>query len=79
LKASAIEAVAELQRDKKFAPPSTDEVRGLLDDSKAEAKPKDVTPRTQVVTRESTGNVSFETRDRGRGDAVVHKNYIKKN
>jgi len=79
LKASAIEAVAELQRDKKFAPPSTDEVRGLLDDSKGEEKDKDVTPRTQVVTRESAGNVSFETRDRGRGDAVVHKNYIKKN
>jgi len=79
LKASAIEAVAELQRDKKFAPPSADEVRGLLDDSKGEEKQKDVTRRVQVVTRESAGNVSFETRDRGRGDAVVHKNYIKKN
>ena len=79
LKASAIEAVAELRRDQKFAPPSTEEVRGLLDDSKADEKQKDVTPRVQVVTRESTGNVSFETRDRARGDAVVHKNYIKKN
>src|ERR1051325_8705460 len=79
LKASAIEAVADLQRDKKFAPPSTDEVRGLLDDSKGEETEKDVTKRVQVVTRESAGNVSFETRDRGRGDAVVHKNYIKKN
>jgi hypothetical protein len=79
LKASAIEALAELQRDKKFAPPSTDEVRGLLDDSNGEEKQKDVTRRVQVVTRESAGNVSFETRDRGRGDAVVHKNYIKKN
>ena len=79
LKASAIEAVAELQRGQKFAPPSTDEVRGLLDDSKGEEKQKDVTRRVQVVTRESSGNVSFETRDRARGDAVVHKNYIKKN
>jgi ARG/rhodanese/phosphatase superfamily protein len=79
LKASAIEAVAELRRDRKFAPPSTEEVRGLLDDSKGEEKQKDVTPRTQMISRESAGNVSFETRDRGRGDAVVHKNYIKKN
>ena len=79
LKASAIEAVAEFHRDEKFAPPKSDDVRGLLDDSKAEEKQKDVTPRTQVVTRESASNVSFETRDRAKADAWVHRNYIKKN
>ena len=79
LKASAIEAVAEFRRDEKFAPPKPDDVRGLLDDSKAEEKQKDVTPRTQVITRESDGNVSFETRDRAKADAWVHRNYIKKN
>lgn len=79
LKASAIEAVAELRGDQKFAAPSTEEVRGLLDDSKGEAKQKDVTPRVQVITRESSGNVSFETRDRAKADVWVHRNYIKKN
>ena len=79
LKASAIEAVAEFRGDEKFAPPKPAEVQSLLDDSKAEEKQKDVTPRTQVITRESAGNVSFETRDRSKGDALVHKNYIKKN
>jgi hypothetical protein len=79
LKASAIEAVAELRRDEKFAPPSTEDVRGLLDDSKGEEKQKDVTSRVQVITRESSSNVSFETRDRAKADAWVHKNYIKKN
>jgi hypothetical protein len=79
LKASAIEAVAELRRGEKFDAPKPADVRGLLDDSKAEEKQKDVSSRVQVITRESAGNVSFETRDRANADAWVHRNYIKKN
>jgi hypothetical protein len=79
LKASAIEAVAELRHGEKFDAPKPADVRGLLDDSKAEEKQKDVSSRVQMVTKETDGNVSFETRDRARGDAWVHRNYIKKN
>lgn len=79
LKASAIEAVAELRRGEKFDAPKASDVRGLLDDSKGTEKQKDVSGRVQVITRESDGNVSFETRDRANGDAWVHRNYIKKN
>lgn len=79
LKASAIEAVAELRQGEKFDAPKPAEVRGLLDDSKGEEKQKDVSGRVQMVTRESDGNVSFETRDRAKGDVWVHRNYIKKN
>ena len=79
LKASAIEAVAELRRDEKFSPPKAEDVHGLLDDSKAEEKQKDVTSRVQLITREAEGKVSFETRDRAKGDVWVHRNYIKKN
>lgn len=78
LKASAIEAVAELRRDQKFDPPKAEEVHSLLDDS-GEEKQKDVSSRVQVITRDSAGKVSFETRDRARGDVWVHRNYIKKN
>lgn len=78
LKASAIEAVAELRRDQKFEAPKAEEVHSLLDDS-GEEKPKDVSARTQVITRDSAGKVSFETRDRAQGDVWVHRNYIKKN
>ena len=78
LKASAIEAVAELRRDQKFEPPKAEEVHSLLDDS-GEEKQKDVSSRVQVVTRDSAGKVSFETRDRAKGDVWVHRNYIKKN
>lgn len=78
LKASAIEAVAELRRDQKFEAPKAEEVHSLLDDS-GEVKEKDVSARVQVITRDSAGKVSFETRDRAKGDVWVHRNYIKKN
>ncbi|HKP37847.1 MAG TPA: DUF6569 family protein [Pyrinomonadaceae bacterium] len=79
LKASAIEAVAEFRRGEKFDQPKPAEVMGLLDDSKGQEKQKDVSGRVQVITRETDGNVSFETRDRAKSDAWVHRNYIKKN
>ena len=80
LKASAIEAVAELKRGEKFAAPKPADVQGFLDeDAKGAEKQKDVTGRVQMVTRETSENIAFETRDRAKSDAVVHKNIIKKN
>jgi hypothetical protein len=80
LKASAIEAIAELRRGEKFEAPRPDAVRGFLDDSpKGTEKRKDVSSRVQMVTRESDENVFFETRDRAKSDTWVHRNYIKKN
>jgi hypothetical protein len=81
LNASAIEATAELQRGEKFAAPKPDDVKGFLDDSSkgSDEKQKDVSPRVQMVTRESKENVFFETRDRAKSDTWVHRNYIKKN
>jgi len=79
LKASAIEAVAEYRKGETFDAPKPAEVNSLLDDSKGEEKQKDVSGRVQMITRETAGNVSFETRDRAKADAWVHRNYIKKN
>jgi hypothetical protein len=80
LKASAIEAVAELQRGEKFEAPRPSDIKGFLDDSANGAeKQKEVTPRVEMVTRDSKDNVFFETRDRARSDTWVHRNYIKKN
>lgn len=79
LKASAIEAIAELRRGEKFEAPRPDAVRGFLDDSpKATETQKDVSSRVQMTTRESSGKVFFETRDRGKADVWVHRNVIKK-
>lgn len=80
LQASAIEAVAELRRGEKFEAPPAAAVQGFLDDSPKgpDEKQKDVSSRVQMVTRESKENVFFETRDRAKSDAWVHRNYIKK-
>jgi hypothetical protein len=80
LQASAIEATAELRRGEKFAAPPADAVKGFLDDSPkgTDEKQKDVSSRVQMVTRESKENVFFETRDKAKSDAWVHRNYIKK-
>ncbi len=80
LTSSAIEAVAELRRGEKFDAPRPAEVQGFLNDSpKGSEKEKDVSSRVQMVTRESDGSVSFDTRDRAKADVVVHRNVIKKN
>jgi hypothetical protein len=79
LKASAIEAVAELHRGEKFEAPKPAAVQGFLDDSpKGTERQKDVSSRVQMVTRESDENVFFETRDKSKSDTWVHRNYIKK-
>ena len=79
LKSSAIEAVADLQRDGQFESPTKEDVRSFLADSEAgNEKEKDVTGRIRLVTRESDENIFFETRDRAKPGAWVHRNYIKK-
>lgn len=83
LKASAIEAIAQLQKGQKFEPARKEDVRGFLAEPEdAQAKEKDVTSRIKVVTRETDENVFFETRDAASKtagkDDWVHRNYIKK-
>jgi hypothetical protein len=79
LKANAIEAIAELQPEE-FEPPKAESVKTFLSDGeKAKAIEKEVSPRVGLITREDDNNIVFETRDRAQKDAVIHKNYIRKN
>jgi hypothetical protein len=79
LKANAIEAIAELQPGK-FTPASADSVQGFLSDSeKAKGSDKDVNARVNLMTREDSENIFFETRDKKENGAWIHRNYIKKN
>jgi hypothetical protein len=79
LKANAIEAIAELQKDK-FDPVKAGSVSGFLSEAEA-ARPteKAITARTKMVTREDDSSVLLETRDETQKGAWVHRNYIKKN
>ncbi|HXD34110.1 MAG TPA: DUF6569 family protein [Pyrinomonadaceae bacterium] len=80
LKASAVEAVAELQKDGKFETLSADQVKTFLAESETgTATEKEVTARVRLVTRENKQSVFFETVDKADESVWVHRNYIKKN
>jgi hypothetical protein len=80
IKASAVEAIAELNQNADEAKPVASEmVESFLTDSeKPAAAAKEVTPRVRMVTREDDKNAFFETQDRDQKDGWVHRNYIKK-
>jgi hypothetical protein len=80
LKASAVEAIAELNKDADSAQPVASEMveNFLVESEKPAAAAKEVTTRVRMVTREDDKNVLFETQDRQQKDGWVHRNYIKK-
>jgi hypothetical protein len=80
LKASAVEAISELEKDLKFETLSGQQVKSFLAESEAgAASEKEVTGRVRLVTRENKESVFFETRDAADDNTWVHRNYIKKN
>ena len=80
LKATAVEALAELNAETKAEPVADETIHTFLTDSEQpQAKSKAVTRRVRMVTREDDRNVFFETQDRQQKDAWVHRNYIRKN
>jgi hypothetical protein len=79
LKASAVEALAELQKDAKFEPVHADSVQGFFTSTeKGKASENGPSGRVKTVTRETEENILFETRDEDQGAAVVHRSYVKK-
>jgi hypothetical protein len=79
LKASAVEAIAELQPNAKPEPVADETILAFLGDSeKATAAEKPVTQRVKLVTREDDKNIFFETRDLRQREAWIHRNYIRK-
>jgi hypothetical protein len=79
IKATAVEAVAELQKDVEMKPVAAEVVQGFLAESEQPAaSTKDVTRRVKLVTKEDDKNAFFETQDRDQKDGWVHRNYIKK-
>jgi hypothetical protein len=79
LKASAVEAIAELNKDVEVKPIASETVETFLAESeKPSASAKVVTRRVKMVTREDDNNIFFETVDSSQKDGWVHRNYIKK-
>jgi len=79
LKATATEAIAELNGETRPEAVSVDAVQDFLGTAeKPKPTEKSVNNRIQLVTREDEKNILFETRDRRQQNAWVHRNYIKK-
>jgi len=79
LKASAVEAIAELDENSKPVALEQNAVTAFLGDSeKPSPVEKEVTQRVKLVTREGDRGIFFETRDRQKNDAWIHRNYIRK-
>ncbi|HEX6732031.1 MAG TPA: DUF6569 family protein [Pyrinomonadaceae bacterium] len=79
LKANATEAISELQDGSPATPVTDESIHGFLADAESGAETeKAVTSRVNLVTREDSKNVFFETRDRAQKGAWIHRNYIKK-
>lgn len=79
LKASAVEAVAELQKDKKFKPATLDEVKAFLAAAdKGKKAARDVNKRFRQVQQESPKCYLFETRDKANKGVAVRRSYIAK-
>jgi hypothetical protein len=79
IKSSAVEALADLQKDKPTVTAKTDDVyHCMADAAKGKESDRDVTPRVKVVTKETDENIVFETRDREAAAAAVHENYVNK-
>jgi hypothetical protein len=79
LKGSAVEALAELKKDGKFAPIATTAVTAFLADAdKGKASEKKVTDRVRLIQKESAKNILFECRDREGESAPVRRSYISK-
>jgi hypothetical protein len=78
LKATAIEAVAEMQTGKPTKLVKIDEIKQFMSESDdGEKQERAVNNRNKAVTRTTKENVVFESRDEKNG-VVLHKSYVKK-
>jgi len=76
LKASAVEAVAELQKGARFETVRADSVEGFFAEAEdGKAAEDEVSGRVRRVTRETDKNLVFETVDQ---DATLHRSYVRK-
>jgi hypothetical protein len=78
LRATAVEAVADLTKDKTFIQLKTETVQGFLDKAdKVAATEQKVNSRVTTVTRDEADTAVFESRDE-KQKVVLHKSYVKK-
>jgi hypothetical protein len=79
LRASAVEAITDLDAKANFQAPDLAAVKAFLEASeKGKASMADVNARTRVVKKDSDQNAVFETQDRAAKQGWLHKSYLAK-
>ncbi len=79
LKASAVEAIAEFEKDKGFASLTARAVEASIADAEGgKATEKQVAARVRMITRETPNGLLFETRVDEDDDAWLHRSYVVK-
>ena len=78
IRASAVEAFAELKKGEKCAAPAMADVDRCVSEPTAAPRNKQVNSRTQTATYDQTDSIYFDTRDDANGGALIHRNYINK-
>jgi len=79
LQSAATEAVAEAKKDAKFDPATPTDLNTCISDANhASPAEKQITPRVNVIQRESEKNILFETHDKDQDNLCVHSSYIAK-
>jgi hypothetical protein len=79
LEATVIEAIAELQKDKKFPEVKARAIKAFMQDAdQGKSSNQEVTKRIRMVTQETKKNLLYKTEDRQQKGLVLHKNYIAK-
>ena len=91
LRSTAVEAVAELQKDKPSVAAKLEAVKACIEDAdKGKSSDQKVSERITLVTRETEGNLVYETRDKAAAPAPtaaapatadagwIHRNYLTK-
>jgi hypothetical protein len=79
LKASAVEAIAELKKDAKFEPAQAETIETFFAEAEdGKASENEVTRRIKVVTKETDKNIVFETIDQTSKSSVIHRSYVRK-
>jgi hypothetical protein len=77
LKGSAVEAITEIQKDKKFEPVTAENVKAFLAEmEKGKKTEQALTPRINLVQQEGKNGVCFETRDRDNHNMVIRRSFV---
>lgn len=78
LRATAIEAVADLPTyEKSAAAASAESIRAFIEDAESgRESEREITRRTKMIRREGKKGIFFETRDMAQGGIWIHRNYI---